>query len=93
VLAALAAEAKGGFGRYRITRLVKQLLAITGFDPVDIDGLVGPKPRAAIPAFVQAQGGSPTDAVEQGSFMLSWPPQRRCAMARAWINGIAGVQL
>jgi peptidoglycan hydrolase-like protein with peptidoglycan-binding domain len=66
--AALAAEAKRGFGRNSIadTRLVQRLLVIRGFNPGDIDGLVGPRTRAAIIAFVQAQGALPTDAVDAG---------------------------
>jgi peptidoglycan hydrolase-like protein with peptidoglycan-binding domain len=65
--AALAAEAKRGFGRYIAdTRLVQRLLVIRGSNPGDIDGFVGPRTRAAITAFVQAQGASPTDAVDAG---------------------------
>jgi peptidoglycan hydrolase-like protein with peptidoglycan-binding domain len=66
--AALAAEAKRGFGRNSIadTRLVQRLLVIRGFNPEDIDGIVGPRTRAAITAFVQAQGASPTDTVGAG---------------------------
>jgi peptidoglycan hydrolase-like protein with peptidoglycan-binding domain len=66
--AALAAEAKRGFGLNSVadTRLVQRLLVIKGFYPGDIDGLVGPRMRAAITAFVQVQGPSPTDAVDAG---------------------------
>ena len=66
LLAALRAEATRGFGRNRVadTRLVQRLLSIRGFNPGDIDGLVGPRTRAAITAFVQAQGASPADAVD-----------------------------
>ena len=66
--AALAAQAKRGFGRDSIadTRLVQRLLMIRGFNPGDIDGLVGPRTRAAIVAFVRAQGALPTDAVDAG---------------------------
>jgi peptidoglycan hydrolase-like protein with peptidoglycan-binding domain len=39
---------------------------IRGFNPGDIDGLVGPRTRAAIVAFVRAQGALPTDAVDAG---------------------------
>jgi peptidoglycan hydrolase-like protein with peptidoglycan-binding domain len=68
LLAALAAEATRSFGRNRVadTRLVQRLLAIRGFDPGDIDGLVGPRTRAAITAFVEAEGGPPTEAVDAG---------------------------
>jgi len=66
LLAALTAEATRSFGRgHRAdTRLVQRLLVIRGYIPGDIDGLVGPRTRAAITAFVQAQGASPTDAVD-----------------------------
>jgi peptidoglycan hydrolase-like protein with peptidoglycan-binding domain len=68
LLAALAAEATRGFAQNRIadTRLIQRLLAIRGFDPGDIDGLVGPRTRAAIAAFAQSQVGSPTDALDAG---------------------------
>ena len=46
--------------------VVQRLLVIRGFNPGDIDGFVGPRTRAAITAFVQAQGASPTDAVDAG---------------------------
>jgi peptidoglycan hydrolase-like protein with peptidoglycan-binding domain len=68
LLTALAAEAKQRFGRNRIAdaRVVQRLLAIRGFDPGKIDGRVGPGTRAAISAFVLAQRGSPTKAVDAG---------------------------
>jgi peptidoglycan hydrolase-like protein with peptidoglycan-binding domain len=68
LFAALESEARRGFGRTRSadTRLMQQLLAIKGFDPGDIDGLIGPKTRGAITAFAQARGGSPTDTVDAG---------------------------
>jgi peptidoglycan hydrolase-like protein with peptidoglycan-binding domain len=68
LLAALEADTGRGFGRNHTadTRLVQQLLAIRGFDPGDIDGLVGQRTRAAIAAFLQAHGGSHTDAVDAG---------------------------
>jgi peptidoglycan hydrolase-like protein with peptidoglycan-binding domain len=68
LLAALATEATRSLGRNRLadTRLVQQLLAIRGFDPGDIDGLVGPRTKAAITAFVRAQGGSATDGTDAG---------------------------
>jgi peptidoglycan hydrolase-like protein with peptidoglycan-binding domain len=68
LLTALAGEAKRNFGRNRTadTRLVQHLLAIKGFSPGDIDGLIGPRTRAAITAFVRSQGGSPTDALDAG---------------------------
>jgi peptidoglycan hydrolase-like protein with peptidoglycan-binding domain len=68
LLPALEEEARRGFGRNPTadTRLVQQLLAIKGFDPGDIDGLVGPRTRAAISAFVQAHGGSYADTVDAG---------------------------
>lgn len=64
----LAAEATRSFGRNRVadTRLVQRLLAIRGFDPGDIDGLFGPRTRAAITAFVEAEGRPPTEAVDAG---------------------------
>ena len=46
--------------------LVQRLLVIRGSNPGDIDGFVGPRTRGAITAFVQAQGASPTDAVDAG---------------------------
>jgi peptidoglycan hydrolase-like protein with peptidoglycan-binding domain len=66
LLAALAAETRDRFGRNRIadTRLVQQLLAARGFDPGEIDGLVGPKTKAAITAFMQAQEGSLSQTVD-----------------------------
>jgi peptidoglycan hydrolase-like protein with peptidoglycan-binding domain len=66
LFAALRAEATRSFGHNRIadTRLVQRLLVIRGFDPGDIDGLVGTRTRAAITAFVQKQGASRTDAVD-----------------------------
>jgi peptidoglycan hydrolase-like protein with peptidoglycan-binding domain len=68
LLAALEADTRRGFGRNHTadTRLVQQLLAIRGFDPGDIDGLVGPRTRAAIAAFLQAHGGSHMDALDAG---------------------------
>jgi len=68
LLAALAAEATRGFGRNHLadTRLVQHLLAIRGFHPGDIDGLVGPRTKAAITAFVQTRGGSPKDELDGG---------------------------
>jgi peptidoglycan hydrolase-like protein with peptidoglycan-binding domain len=66
LLAGLRAEATRSFGRDRVgdTRLVQRLLVIRGFNPGNIDGLVGTRTRTAITAFVQAQGASPTDAVD-----------------------------
>lgn len=66
LLAALRAEATRSFGRNRVadTRLVQRLLVIRGFNPGDIDGLMGSRTRAAITALVQAQGASPTGAVD-----------------------------
>jgi peptidoglycan hydrolase-like protein with peptidoglycan-binding domain len=68
LIAALVAEAKRNFGRNNNadTRLVQRLLAIGGFDPGKIDGLVGPRTRTAISAFAQLRGISPTDAVDAG---------------------------
>jgi peptidoglycan hydrolase-like protein with peptidoglycan-binding domain len=59
-------ETRRGFGRNHVadTRLVQRLLAITGFDPGDIDGQVGPRTRAAIVTFTRAHGGAPTDAID-----------------------------
>jgi integrase len=66
--AALEADTRRGFGRNPTanTRLVQQLLAIRGFDPGEIDGLVGPRTRAAITAFLQAHGGCHMDALDAG---------------------------
>jgi peptidoglycan hydrolase-like protein with peptidoglycan-binding domain len=83
--AALAAEAKRGFGRNSIadTRLVQRLLVIRGFNPGDIDGLVGSRTRVAIIAFVQAQGASPTDAVDAGLLDALLAPYDNVAEAGA----------
>jgi peptidoglycan hydrolase-like protein with peptidoglycan-binding domain len=66
LLAALEAEAKRAFGHNRTadTRLVQQMLGIRGFDTGGVDGLVGPRTKAAIMAFEQAQGSSPADTVD-----------------------------
>jgi peptidoglycan hydrolase-like protein with peptidoglycan-binding domain len=66
LLAALETGARRGFGSNRTadTRLAQQLLAVRGFDPGNIDGLVGPRTRAAITAFAQAKGVSPTHAID-----------------------------
>jgi peptidoglycan hydrolase-like protein with peptidoglycan-binding domain len=66
LLAGLEADTRRGFGSNRTAdiRLVQQLLAIRAFDPGGIDGLVGPRTGAAITAFVQAQGASPTNAID-----------------------------
>jgi peptidoglycan hydrolase-like protein with peptidoglycan-binding domain len=76
LLSALRAEATRSFGRNRLadTRLVQRLLVSKGFNPGDIDGLVGPRTRAAITAFVQAQGASPTDAVDTRLLRALLPP-------------------
>jgi peptidoglycan hydrolase-like protein with peptidoglycan-binding domain len=68
LLAALEADTRQGFGRNRTadTRLVQQLLVIRGFEPGDIDGLVGPRTGAAIAAFLQAQGAVPAHAIDAG---------------------------
>jgi peptidoglycan hydrolase-like protein with peptidoglycan-binding domain len=68
LLAALEADTRRGFGRNPIadTRLVQQLLASKGFGPGAIDGLVGPRTGAAIAAFLQTQGTSPTRAIDAG---------------------------
>jgi len=65
-LATLAADTRRGFGRDRTadTRLVQHLLAIKGFDPGDIDGLVGPRTVAAITAFARTQGVLPTHTID-----------------------------
>jgi peptidoglycan hydrolase-like protein with peptidoglycan-binding domain len=66
LLAALEAETKRTFGHNRIadTRLVQQILGMRGFDTGAIDGLVGPKTRAAIAVFQQAQGRAPAGVVD-----------------------------
>jgi peptidoglycan hydrolase-like protein with peptidoglycan-binding domain len=66
LLAALDADTRRGFGRNRIAdiRLVQQLLAIRGFDTGGIDGLVGPRTRAALAAFTRADHGSAPDAAD-----------------------------
>jgi peptidoglycan hydrolase-like protein with peptidoglycan-binding domain len=68
LLAALEADTRRGFGRNRTadTRLVQQLLVIKGFEPGDIDGLVGPRTGAAIAAFLQAQDALPAHAIGAG---------------------------
>lgn len=68
LLVTLVAELQQSFGSNSIadTRLVQRLLVIKGFNPGDTDGLVGPRTRAAIAAFVKTQGGLPTDAVDTG---------------------------
>ena len=68
LLAALEADTRRGFGRNRTadTRLVQQLLVIKGFEPGDIDGLVGPRTGAAIAAFSQAQDALPAHAIGAG---------------------------
>jgi peptidoglycan hydrolase-like protein with peptidoglycan-binding domain len=48
------------------TRLVQQLLASKGFGAGATDGLVGPRTGAAIAAFLQTQGTSPTHAIDAG---------------------------
>jgi len=66
LLAALEADTRRGFGRNRVAdiRLVQQLLAIRGFDTGGIDGLVGPRTRAAIAALTRADRGSAPDATD-----------------------------
>ena len=68
LLAALEADTRRGFGRNRTadTRLVQQLLVIKGFEPGDIDGLVGPRTGAAIAAFLQAQDALPAHTIGAG---------------------------
>jgi peptidoglycan hydrolase-like protein with peptidoglycan-binding domain len=58
LVASLKAETRTAFGHNRIAdiRLVQQLLRARGFDPGGIDGLAGPRTKAAIAAFHQAQG-------------------------------------
>jgi peptidoglycan hydrolase-like protein with peptidoglycan-binding domain len=64
--AALQAGTRQGFGRDRNAdvRLVQRLLAIKGFDPGAIDGLVGPRTVAAITAFVRTQGASSAHTID-----------------------------
>jgi peptidoglycan hydrolase-like protein with peptidoglycan-binding domain len=45
-------------------RLVQRILGAKGFDAGRADGLIGPKTRAAVMAFQQAQGARPTGAVD-----------------------------
>jgi peptidoglycan hydrolase-like protein with peptidoglycan-binding domain len=68
LLAALEADIRRRLGRNPIadTRLVQQLLASKGFGPGATDGLVGPRTEAAIAAFLQTQGTSPTHAIDAG---------------------------
>jgi peptidoglycan hydrolase-like protein with peptidoglycan-binding domain len=68
LLAALETETKRAFERNRIaeTRLVQQMLALRGFDPGALDGLSGPRTRAAITAFQQARGAPPTGNIDGG---------------------------
>jgi peptidoglycan hydrolase-like protein with peptidoglycan-binding domain len=66
LLAALEAETKRTFGHNRNadTRLVQQILDMRGFDTGAIDGLVGPKTRAAIAVFQQGQGTAPAGVID-----------------------------
>lgn len=66
LLAALEEDTRRGFGRDRTadTRLVQLLLAIKGFDPGAIDGVVGPRTVAAITAFVRTQGASSAHTID-----------------------------
>jgi peptidoglycan hydrolase-like protein with peptidoglycan-binding domain len=66
LVASLKAETRRAFGHNRIAdiRLVQQLLRARGFDPGGIDGLAGPRTKAAIAAFQQAQGTPSTDEVD-----------------------------
>lgn len=68
LLTALASETRRRFGSDPTadTRLVQQLLAIGGFDPGNIDGLVGERTKAAIAAFLRARGEAPKDEVDRG---------------------------
>src|SRR5262249_21127061 len=67
---ALEADTRRRLGRNCTAdaRLVQQLLAIRGFNPGEIDGVVGPKTEAAIAAFSRAQGASSTHAIDDGLF-------------------------
>jgi peptidoglycan hydrolase-like protein with peptidoglycan-binding domain len=71
LLVNLVTEVKQRFGRNSVadTRLVQRLLVIKGFNPGDADGLVGPRTRAAIAAFAEAQGGLPTET--EGARLLA----------------------
>jgi peptidoglycan hydrolase-like protein with peptidoglycan-binding domain len=64
----LAAEAKRNFGRNNTadTRLVQRLLAIRGFSPGDVDGLIGARTRAAITTFLESEGIASTVAINPG---------------------------
>ena len=75
LFAALKANAKRAFGRNRIAdvRLVQRILGVKGFDTGGIDGLVGPRTKAAIIAFQRAQqvalSADVTDATLLGALL------------------------
>jgi peptidoglycan hydrolase-like protein with peptidoglycan-binding domain len=62
LLAALEAETRRRFPAD--IRLVQQLLAIRGFDTGGVDGLIGPRTRAAIAALTRTDHGSVPDAAD-----------------------------
>jgi peptidoglycan hydrolase-like protein with peptidoglycan-binding domain len=71
LLAALKADAMRAFGLNQIAnvRLVQQILVAKGFDTGGIDGLVGPRTKAAITAFQRAQQGAPSADVMDATLL------------------------
>ena len=75
LLAALNADAMRAFGHNRIAdvRIVQRILGVRGFDTGGVDGLVGPRTKAAIMAFQRTQQGAPsadaTDATLLGALL------------------------
>jgi Putative peptidoglycan binding domain len=66
LLTALEAETRRRFGRDRAAdiRLVQQLLVVRGFDTGGINGIVGPKTRAALAAFNRSRRDMAADAAD-----------------------------
>lgn len=50
-------------------RLVQRILVAKGFDTGGIDGLVGPRTKAAITAFQRAQQGAPSAGAIDATFL------------------------
>jgi peptidoglycan hydrolase-like protein with peptidoglycan-binding domain len=71
VFSALKADAMRAFGHNQIAdvRLVQRILVAKGFDTGGIDGLVGPRTKAAITAFQRAQQGAPSAGAIDATFL------------------------
>lgn len=75
LLAALNADAMRAFGHNRIAdvRVGQRILGVRGFDTGGVDGLVGPRTKAAIMALQRTQQGAPsadaTDATLLGALL------------------------